>query len=341
MQEKSDATSLAPDHILQTGLGFWASKTLLSAIEIGLFTTLAQGALSAEEARNRLGLHPRSCRDFLDALVALKFLHREQGRYSNTAETNLFLDRNKPSYVGGLLEMANARLYPSWGQLTTALKSGKPQNESKESKDTFDVLYSDPARLRLFLSGMTGISMGSAMALAQKFPWANYRTFTDVGAAQGCVPVQLALAHSHLIGGSFDLPVVGPIFDEYVQSFGLSSRLTFHGGDFFAEALPKSDVLIMGHILHDWDLEKKRVLVKKAYDSLPEGGAFVVYEALIDDDRRQNAFGLLMSLNMLIETAGGFDFTGADCCGWMRDAGFRQTRVEHLCGPDSMVIGIK
>ena len=97
----------------------------------------------------------------------------------------------------------------------------------------------------------------------------------------------------------------------------------------------------MGHILHDWDLDVKRMLIRKAYDAIPEGGALLVYESIIDDDRSQNAFGLLMSLNMLIETPGGFDYTGADCIGWMKEAGFRDARVEHLVGPESMVIGFK
>lgn len=98
---------------------------------------------------------------------------------------------------------------------------------------------------------------------------------------------------------------------------------------------------MMGHILHDWDLETKRMLLAKSYEALPEGGALLVYDAIIDDERAKNAFGLLMSLNMLIESPGGFDYTGADCMGWMSDAGFRETRVEHLIGPDSMVVGIK
>ena len=188
---------------------------------------------------------------------------------------------------------------------------------------------------------MTGISMPAAQALAQQFPWESFKSFIDVGGAQGCVAVQLALAHPHLTGGSFDLPVVGPIFDDYVQSFGLAGRLHFQAGSFFEEPLPHADVIIMGHILHDWDLEQKRMLIQKAHAALPNGGALIVYEAVIDDDRRRNAFGLLMSLNMLIETKGGFDFTGADCRNWMQEAGFKETHVEPLCGPDSMVIGLK
>jgi hypothetical protein len=139
----------------------------------------------------------------------------------------------------------------------------------------------------------------------------------------------------------FDLAPVGPIFADYVAENALSDRLRFVTGDFFADALPKADVVLMGHVLHDWSLDQKRTLIRKAYEALPERGALVVYEAIIDDDRRQNVFGLLMSMNMLIETVGGFDYSGADCCGWMRDAGFRETRVENLVGPDSMVAGVK
>jgi hypothetical protein len=335
------AAELTPDGILQLGLGFWGSKTLLSAIELGLFTELARGPLDAEALRSRLNLHRRGARDFLDALVALGMLQRRDGRYQNTPESNFFLDRAKPGYVGGLLEMANARLYPFWGHLTAALKSGEPQNEVREAHDAFAGLYSDPARLKQFLSGMTGVSMGAARALAQQFPWESFKSFIDVGGAQGCVAVHLAQAHPHLTGGSFDLPVVGPIFEEYVQSFGLAERLRFRPGNFFDDPIPGADVIIMGHILHDWDLEQKRQLIAKAHAALPNGGALIIYEAIIDDDRRRNAFGLLMSLNMLIETRGGFDFTGADCRGWMQEAGFKETRVEPLAGPDSMVIGLK
>jgi hypothetical protein len=337
------STDLMPDRIFQLGLGFWGPKTLLSAVEIGVFTELAKEPADLAAATARLGLHPRAARDFLDALVALGMLQRHGERYANTPETDYFLDRGKPSYVGGLLEMANTRLYRFWGDLTEALRTGKPQNESKTrpGANMFDALYGDPANLRLFLQSMTGISLATAKVIAERFPWRDYQTFMDIGGAQGAMPVQVALAHPHLTGGNFDLPVVGPIFDDYVRAFGLQDRLKFHPGSFFTDPLPQADVLVMGHILHDWNLAEKRLLIDKAYAALPAGGALVIYEAMIDDERCENAFGLLMSLNMLIETQGGFDYTGADCAGWLREAGFRETRVEHLLGPDSMVIGIK
>jgi len=341
MKQAGKSQVLKPDKIMQLGLGFWGSKTLLSAIELGLFTELAKGALGAETIQHRLSLHPRSVRDFLDTLVALGMLQRKGSRYSNTPETELFLDRNKPSYAGGMLEMCNARLYKFWGSLTEGLRTGMPQNEAKQGGNFFAALYADPVRLEGFLKAMTGLSCGAALAIAKRFPWKQYQTFVDVGCAQGGVPVQVALAHPHLTGGGMDLQVVQPIFEAYVREQGLEKRLQFHPGDFFSASLPQADVIIMGHILHDWDLKEKRMLLKKAYDALPNGGALIIHEALIDDERKANALGLLMSLNMLIETPGGFDYTGADCRSWMKEAGFRKSYVEPLAGPDSMVVGIK
>lgn len=332
----------SPEQILQTGLGFWASRTLLCAVELELFTELAGTSADGETLRKRLGLHPRSAADFFDALVALGFLTRVNGRYANSGDAEAFLDRRKPGYIGGILEMASRRLYGFWKDLPTALRTGELQNEAKGGgPDPFVALYADPERLQHFLAAMTGISRGANLAIAAKVPWRRYQTFADLGAAQGDLAVQIALANPHLSGIGFDLAAVAPVFQNYVNQNGLGGRLRFEAGDFFTDPLPKVDVITMGHILHDWNLEQKRMLVAKVYQALTPGGALVIYDALIDDGRTQNAFGLLMSLNMLIETPGGFDYTGADCIGWMKSAGFRDTAVDHLVGPDSMVIGFK
>lgn len=332
-----------PEPILQLGMAFWGSKTLLSAVELGVFETLAHdGPLEVQALQQRLGLHPRSAADFLDALVALGMLEREDGRYRTTASTDLFLDPAKPTYVGGMLEMANERLYGFWGSLTDGLRTGRPQNEIKHGGDFFGDLYRDPDRLRGFLRAMTGLSAGANTAIAEQFPWERYETLGDIGCAEGHLPVAVARAHPHVRAGGYDLPPVQPAFEDFVASAGLSDRLAFHPGDFFEdEKLPSADVLTLGHILHDWGLDTKRELLDKAYQALPEGGALIIYEAIIDDARKQNAFGLLMSLNMLIETEHGFDYTATECRGWLRDTGFRETYVEPLVGPDSMVVGIK
>jgi hypothetical protein len=330
------------DRIEQVAFGFMASKVLFCAIELGVFTELAKGPLRAEEIQARLRVHRRSASDFLDTLVALGMLERNGELYSNSSETDFYLDRNKPTYIGGFFEWWNVREYPVFGSLSEGLATGNPQNEIKRGEDDWvEAIYASPDRLRMFLRGMTGHSLPSAMAIARKFPWSKYKSFADFGPAEGCLAVQVALANPHLTGEGFDLPTVGPIFDEYVASFGLRDRIRFCAGNFFTDPLPAADVLVMGMILHDWNLETKRQLLTKAFDSLPKGGALIVYEHLIDNERRKNVAGLLMSLIMLLETQGGFDYTGADCCGWMRDAGFSETYVEELTGIESMVVGLK
>jgi hypothetical protein len=327
---------------MQTAMGFWASRTLMSAVELRVFAVLADGPLDEASLRERLGVHRRSSRDFFDALVAQGFLWRDQrGLYSNSTEVAEFLEPGRLGYIGDIIEMFSARLYGFWGGLTEALRAGEPQNEAKSGGDLFANLYADRARLEGFLRGMTGQHGPVAEALASGFPWEGVTSVFDIGTAQGCAPVRLALAHTHIRAGGFDLPEVRPFFDRFVADHGLSKRVQFVAGDFFRDELPSADVLVMSMILHDWDLSTKRMLLERAYRALPRGGSLIVCEMLIDDERRSHLPGLLMSLNMLIETRGGFDFTAADCAEWMKDAGFTSTRSAHLAGPFGAVIGTK
>lgn len=330
-----------PERILQTGFGFWASKTLLAAITAGLFTELGKGPLDAPALAERLGWKARSAQEAFDALVSMGMLEKEDGLYRDTEETALFLDRAKPTYMGGILEMADARLYRFWGDLGEALRTDKPQNEAKhETGDHFATLYADPERLKGFLKAMTGISAGTAQALA-KLPWEGVTTVMDVGCAEGIVPATLARTHGHLRGIGFDLPPVKPHFEAFAAAQGLRERLSFHGGDLFQEPLPKADAIIMGHMLHWADLDGKRLMLKRAFEALPTGGRLLVYDNILDEGRSQNTFGFLMSLNMLIETPGGREYTGSECEAWMRETGFSKARTQPLMGPASVVIGVK
>ncbi|HKF61049.1 MAG TPA: methyltransferase [Dongiaceae bacterium] len=337
---------LNPSHIMMIGMGFFASKTLLSAVELGLFTELARRPMTGAEIARSLALHPRAVPDFPDALVALGFLDRSgegaQASYRNTPETALFLDRNGEHYVGGILEMANARLFGFWADLTEALRTGAPQNETKHSGEPmFAKLYEVPERLEQFMNAMSGASASNFRMFAEKFDFSRYKTLCDVGGATGQLSCMVAAAHRHMRCTSLDLPNVVPIAQRRIEAAGLEDRVTAIGGDFFTDPLPEAEVITMGMILHDWNLEKKKLLIRKAFDALPEGGAFVAIEALIDDARRQNAFGLLMSLNMLIEFGEAFDYTGADFASWCREAGFRRFEVIPLAGPSSAAIAYK
>jgi SAM-dependent methyltransferase len=331
---------------MQVGMGFWASKTLLSAVELELFTQLGTDELSGEQIRERLGLHPRATFDFLDALVALRLLDRDgsgnEGRYRNTAQTAAFLNKRSPTYVGGILEMCNARLYRFWGDLTEALQTGKPQNEIKHTgAPMFEELYRDEARLEQFMEGMRGIQTGNFHALAEKFDFARYETVCDVGGATGQLSIILATRHPHLRCTSFDLPVVEPIAKRTIQAAGLTGRVSTAAGDFLTDPLPQADLICMGNVLHDWNLEGKLHLLRSAYQSLTDGGALIAIENVIDDERRENAFGLLMSLNMLIEFGDASDYTGRDFAGWCREVGFREIEIIPLTGPSSAAVAYK
>ncbi len=322
--------------IQRLGGAFRASKAFLTAVELGVFTELAGGPLSAEALAARVGIQLRASIDFFDALVALGMLERDEHGYSNTPEADLYLDRAKPTYIGGMAEMQSTVGYRMWGSLADALRTGEPQTTARGN---FDVLYEDPHRTRRFLSAMTGGSLSAARAIAQRLPWQDYCTFVDVGTAQGCFPVEIALRHHHLAGGGFDLPPVASYFDDYVASFGLADRLRFFPGDFRVDELPRADVVVLGNMLSDLDLEGKYELLHKAFRAVSGDGLLVVYESLIDDDRRHNSAALLASLATVLQKQGSFGCTTSQCRGWIEDVGFRHVSVEPLEGPRTMIVG--
>jgi hypothetical protein len=331
---------------MEIGFGFWESKTLLSAVELELFSRLADGPKTGAELQHAMGLHPRGVYDFLDSLVALGLLQRdgsgEAGKYANTPSTAVFLVKRSPRYIGGVLEMANARLYRFWGDLTAALKTGEPQNEVKETgKSMFAAVYADPARLEQFMDAMSGFSLGNFTAFAEKFDFSRYKTLADIGGATGQLSSIVAARHPHMTCRTCDLAVVRPIAERRVKERNLGGRVVAETIDFFTDEFPKADVITMGMILHDWNLENKKMLIAKAWRALPAGGALVAIENIIDDERRQNAFGLMMSLNMLIEFGDAFDFTGAQFSEWCKEAGFTRCEIIGLAGPASAAVAYK
>jgi O-methyltransferase domain/Dimerisation domain len=331
---------------METGMAFWPAKVLLSAIELRLFSELGPTSKTGAELQRGLHLHPRANPDFFDTLVALRFLDRDgdgaDARYRNTQDSAQFLDHRSPHFIGGFLEMANARLYRFWGDLSEGLRSGSPQNEIKHTgASMFAELYSEPERLEQFMDAMSGLSVANCRALADKFDFSRYATLCDVGGATGQLSMCVAGKHPDIQCRSVDLPPVTAIAARKIAAAGLADRVSARSLDFFAQPLPKADVITMGQVLHDWNLEKKMHLVRAAYEALPAGGAFIVVENFIDDARRENAFALMMSLNMLIEFGDAFDFTVADFFGWCRAVGFRAMEAIPLAGPASAAVAYK
>ncbi|GAA2411575.1 methyltransferase [Actinomadura vinacea] len=326
--------------VLRMGIAYFQSKVLLSAVELGVFTRLAQEPATEAELRAGLGLHGRAARDFLDALVALGLLRRDRGRYENTPVADTYLDERKPTYSGGFLTMLD-RQFTKWGELTRLLREGGIDYPVEEEKEQHDDMHADPARLRRFMSAMDGINQFTAPALAETYDWGGRRLFADLGGARGNLAAELVKAHPRLDGIVMDLPAVRPVFEEHIDGLGLSGRVRFQGGDFFTDPLPEAEVLILGHVLHDWSPELRAMLVERAYAALPPGGELLVYDVMIDDERRENDFGLLTSLHMMLVSPGGGEYTAADCRAWMRDAGFAGTRAVRLTDVDTLVIGRK
>jgi hypothetical protein len=336
---------------MQVGMGFWASKVLLTAVHFDLFSLLAPHAMSAAEIRQKLKLNctDRHVFDWLDALVSLGFLEREglldQASYSNAPDTNMFLDKNKPSYSGGILEMANNRLYKFWNDLGEGLTTGAPQNEVKNNPqhnmEFFSELYKDSNRLQEFMNAMSGIQTGNFMALVNKFDFSKYNTLADIGGADGWLSIQVCLRHPAIKCITFDLPPVAPLAEKKIAQFNLSNRISVAKGDFMKDDFPVGEIMVMGNILHGMNEEAKLQTLKKVYNTLPDGGVFIAIENIIDNDRRENTFGMLMSLNMLIENGDAFDYTFNDFERWAKEAGFKRTEIIPLTGPTSAALAYK
>ncbi len=337
-----------PENIMKTSTAFWASKVLLTAVRFQLFTLLAEkGTISGSDAKSQLGLQcsDRHVYDFLDALTSMGFLKREgildSATYSNSPDTDLFLDKAKPSYVGGMVEMLNNRLYKFWTNLDEGLLTGLPQNEAKDGQNLFQELYADAGRLKEFVHAMSGVQMGNFMAFSQSFDFSQANTLIDIGGSSGLLSLMVAKHQPHMSCISWDLPEVTPIANETIEQFGLQDRVKAASGDFFKDTLPAADILVMGNILHDWDEETKIVLMKKAYDALPQNGIFVAIENVVDPGRLENTFSLLMSLNMLIETGNGYEYSLGEFTNWAKQIGFKSTDIMPLAGPTSAAIAYK
>lgn len=338
--------NLNPERILSMGFGFFASQTLITAVELGVFSQLGATARSGPELQDLLGLHSRGVYDFLDALVALGLLakqgHGDTALYSNTPESARFLDKSSEAYVGGIFTMSGNRLYRYWADLGEALRTGQPQSEAKRAgKPLFDEIFADPIKLREFCAAMAGLSRHNFDVFTDKFPFQRYRRHVDLGASTGLLSRLAVSKYPHLQAVAFDLPAVAEVTRECVTQWGLSAQIEVVGGSFFKDPIPRGDLITLGLILHDWNLEQKLQILRAAYAALEPGGALVVIENLIDDERRQNAFGLLMSLNMLVEFGDAFDYTFQDFAGWCQSVGFSRCEKMPIFGSCSAGIAYK
>jgi SAM-dependent methyltransferase len=336
----------SPEHIMQVATGFWGTKVLGAAVDLELFTVLADEGLRASEIERELDLHPRATRDFLDTLASLGFLERDSDRddprYRNTPETAAFLNEDDPRYIGGAIDIFNQQTYDVWGGLEESLQTGEPQGVIEETGEPlWEEMYDDPGELEAFAEGMAGLSKGNFVAFAEQFDFSDYDSMTDVGGALGNLSRTVARREPHLSITTTDLPEVTELARERIQADGLDDRIDAVSIDYNDDPIPEADLVTASLILHQENLERKQALVKKFYDAVNPGGTFVAIDHIIDDDRRENTMGLMMSLNMLVYYGDAFDYTGKQFVTWAEEAGFEDVRIQHLTGPASMGIAHK
>jgi hypothetical protein len=332
-----------PSDIKRLGNAFCHAKLLLTASEVGLFADLdthgGPDGSTAAEVGVRLGLHERGLADFLDALVVLGLLTRYQGRYAATEATRRHLVPGRPTYIGGFLNRANTVLYPAWGNLTAALRTGEPQVPSAQDGE-FERMLSEPRQQAQYLRMMDAVNTQLAPLLADAVDWSRFRSLVDVGGARGNLAAHLVLAHPHLTATVFDLPVMAGPLAEHMAELRPPSAVAFVGGNFFVDPLPAGDLLVIGHVLHNWSPEERQLLVKKAFAAVNPGGALLVYDAMLDDEPTDLA-RLVVSLNMLLVTKGGSEYPATECRRWLADAGFVDVRSQALGSADTLVLGRK
>jgi SAM-dependent methyltransferase len=318
--------------LLRLGNAFCDAKALLTAVELDLFGALKDGPATEEEIRERLRLHGRGLADFLHLLAALGVLVKTGEAFGNAAGAQRHLVPGGESYIGGFLQRSNRNLYPAWGRLSEALRTGKPQ-----SGGSFAEVLERPAVLRQFIGMMDALTQQLAPALVEAFPWSRYGSLLDVGGCRGNLAAHLVTANPGLRGHVFDLPPMAPFFAEHVEARGVADRLEFHGGDFFADPLPAADVVVLGHVLHDWDADQRRQLVRAAYAATNPGGALVVYDRMLDDDPR-HVENLVISLDMLLVTDGGSEYPVQELRAAAAEAGFERITDQPLGDFDTIIV---
>jgi 3-hydroxy-5-methyl-1-naphthoate 3-O-methyltransferase len=332
----------SPLPLMALSTGFWAFKTVAAAHELDLFSRLAGGAsTTAAELAEALAIHPRPAEMLLTGCAALGLLEKRDGCYCNTPMSEAYLVRGTPYYFGGWIEMADKRLYAGWARLTEALRTNRPTTWDPDVQSSlFD--GEDPKMLALFWDAMHSLSTMTARRLGEAVDFAGFRRLLDIGGGSGAFDIELCKQYHGLRATVFDLPHVVEIAAAKVAQADLSDRIAVAGGSFFGEFPDGHDVHLFSMILHDWDEAKNRALLRRSFDALPSGGAVVISELLVDDDKTGPAPAALMSLNMLIETEGR-NYTVAEYAAWLKDTGFDAIKTVSFEGPgaNGAVIGRK
>ncbi len=328
------ASPVSPGPLMELSTGFWASKTLAAAHELGLFAMLAEaGGTTPDELAVRAGIEGRPAAMLLTACASLGLLEKTGDRYRNTALADTYLVPGQPYYFGGWLQMLDRRLYPGWANLTKAIRTNRPTTWNPDEQESL-FEGEDPELLAVFWDAMHSLSIFTARALGAAVDLTGRRRLLDVGGGSGAYDIELCKLCPELNATVYDLPFVVEIAAKKVADAGLSDRIGTAGGDFFRDAtLPEGhDCILLSMILHDWNEDHDRDILARCFDALPSGGLIVISELLVNDEKTGPAPAALMSLNMLIETE-GCNYTAREYATWLEDVGFQGVRTTYFDAP--------
>ncbi|MFI0967692.1 methyltransferase [Streptomyces sp. NPDC021080] len=334
--DRTTAAAVDPGPLIKLTIADCAAKVLHSAVTLKVFGALADGPARADHIVATTGLHPRMAPDFLDALAGLGLLERSGDRYGNTPLAQAYLVPGTPAYLGGFVELTNETLYSTWGRLTEALTTGAPQHLDPDKGGFVGDKHKDPEKMKRFFAGLDAYSDRMGIEIAGRIDWSRHSSFVDLGGARGNLASVLVKEHPHLKAGVFDLERTRPLFTEHTARLGLGDRIEFTGGDFFTDDIPRADVIVLGHILHGFDTDRRQELLRRVHASVNPGGQILVYDRMIDDERR-SAERLLSSLHMRLVSPDGSEYRTGDVGTWLSRAGFTAVTAEPLLGTHTLV----
>ncbi|GGV55419.1 methyltransferase [Streptomyces spectabilis] len=334
-RSEDECGELTAAPLLQMATAFWVSKTLAAAVELELFTRLAEHQeATLEEATASLRIEPRPAILLLTACTALGLLEKRESRYRNSALAEKFLVAGEPYYLGGLFRLLDERHYLPWHRLTKALRTNRPLTWNP---DTQDSMFSadDPVMLAHFWEALHALSSDTARILSSVYDFGCHQQVLDVGGGSGAFLIELCRRHAHLSGTLYDLPHVCDIAQRKITESGMEREISVRSGDFMCDvALPGGhDAILLSMILHDWDEPTNRMLLQKCRESLPPGGTLLICELIVNAERTGPQDAALMGMNMLAETTGGQNYAEDEYMSWLRETGFTRTEIRRFAAP--------
>ena len=316
--------------ILDLIQAFRRSKTMFTAVSLGVFDQLAHGPAHLAELSNATRCDAEALGRLLDACVGLGLLTRTDEGYSNTELSTRYLVASSPDTLSPYILYSDRSLYTLWGRLEDAVRQGSNRWEQVFGSRTalFDHFFRDEDAQRSFLGGMHGFGQLSSPSLVRKFDLKQFKHWVDLGGATGHLCIAACQAYPELSATIFDLPPVQRFAEEHIAASSVAERVKFLPGDFFHDPLPPADLYSLGRILHDWGEDRIRILLKKIFDALPSRGGVLVAETLLDDDRTGPVPSLMQDLNMLVATDGR-ERTCSDYRALLDSVGFRSIQCRR------------